>query len=78
MYGGERTLRPWWEEKHLEGEISIKCRHSKNSKKEEWKPFHVATEGCWVKLKYSMKHSMRLGCSELWSELDERKLILWL
>lgn len=78
MDRGERTLRHWWEEKHLEGETSVKCRDSKNSKKVERKPFHVATEGCRVKLKYSIKHNVRLGCSELWSELDKRKLILWL
>lgn len=49
--GGERTLRRRQKEKHQGGEISIKHRDSRNSEKDEWKPFHEATEGHWVKLK---------------------------
>lgn len=78
MEGGERTLRHKWKEKHLEGEISIKCRDSRNREKDEWKPFYAATEGHWVKLKHSVKNRVRAGCSEIWSELDKSKLMLWL
>ena len=78
MEGGERAFIHRWKEKHLEGEISTKCRDNRNSEKDEWKPFHAATEGHWVKLKYSMKYGVRAGCSKLWSELDKSKLMPWL
>lgn len=44
MEGGEMTLRHRQKEKHLEGELSTKCRDGRNSEKDEWKPFHVAPE----------------------------------
>lgn len=50
MEGGEMTLRHRQKEKHLEGQLSIKCRDGRNSEKDEWKPFHVAPERHWMKL----------------------------
>lgn len=61
MEGVERTLRHWWKEKCLEGEISIICRGSRNSEKDEWKPFRVATEEHWLKLKRTVKYRVRPG-----------------